>query len=189
MRRTLATFLIAIATMAAGAARAEAPLAAPDDDRPLFVLKNFTTRGYQVQSREELRGIGRGFQVLVLSLAMPEAENKCKELGTLQRLFVLDGERVELDSFVEDGVEDAIEPSLNTATFFNLKWSVTKGKPGLLVLSGVTPQQSPGEAPRTAQRTLVLQWTPDGGFEALVDVTSSRPAVVGPADVRVPLQK
>ncbi len=195
MRRALWMILAVVVASTSGVARARpsaapsAPSATPDDDRPLFVLKSYTIRGYKVESRDELRGIGKGLQVLVLSLTLPEAECKCKELGVLQRLFVLDGERVELDTFVEDGIEDAIEPSINSATFFNLKWSVTKTKPAMLVLTGVTPQQTPGEKVKTAQRTLVLSWTSDGGFDMVADVTSARPAVVGPTDVRVPLQK
>jgi len=186
MRRCLVAFLSVAIVAVAGGARAQ-PAAPSDDDRPVFVMKSYTSRGYQVQAREELKGIGKGLQVLVLSLTLPEAECKCKELGTLQRLFVLDGERVELDTFAEDGVEDAIEPSINTPTFFNLQWSVTKSKAPMLVLTGVTPQQAPGEKPKTAMRTMVMAWSSNGGFEAVADVTSARPAIVGPGEVRVPL--
>jgi hypothetical protein len=189
MRRTLWLVLAVIMASTAGVAQAQASAGSSDDDRPMFILKNYSIRGYKIESRDELKGIGKGLQVLVLSLTLPEAECQCKELGIVQRLFVLDGERVELDSFVEDGIEDAIEPSVNTPTFFNLKWSVTKSKPAMLVLTGVTPQQNPGEKVKTAQRTLVLGWSSDGGFEAVADVTSSKAAVVGPTDVRVPLQK
>jgi hypothetical protein len=191
MLRFVAVSLVMIVVSMAGEVRAQeaAKTAVSDrDDRPVFVLKGFTGRGYQVESREELKGIGKDFQVLVLSLTLPEAECKCKELGKLQRLFVLEGERVEMDSFVEDGIEDAIEPSINTTTFFDLKWSVTKSKPALLVLTGVTPQQSPGEAARPAQRTLVLSYSQENGFEMVADTVSLKPAIVGPTDVRVPLK-
>lgn len=194
MRRVLAMACAMVVVAAAGAASAQqpatsvAPAAPLNDDRPVFVLKSYTSRGYQVESREELKGIGKGLQVLVLALPLPEAECVCKELGRLQRLFILDGERVEMDSFVEDGIEDAIEPSVNTATFFNLKWSVTKTKPAMLVLTGISPQQSPGEKVRTAERTLVMSWTPEAGFEALAETISARPAIVGPADIRIPLK-
>lgn len=163
--------------------------AAEGDDRPVFVLKAYTSRGYQIESRTELKGIGKGLQVLVLGLDMPEADAKAKALARLHRLFVLDGERVELDTFDEDGVEDGIEPSINTPTFFGLTWTVTKGKPAMLVLAGVTPQQLPGEAVRTGYRTLVLSWTPDGGFDAVADVVSAKPSVVGAGELKVPLSR
>jgi hypothetical protein len=200
MRRSLAVALATILAVVAGEARAQpkatpapgasraAPAPADSDDRPVFVMKSFTSRGYQVESREELKGIGTGFQVLVLALTLPEAECKCKELGKLHRLFVLDGERIELDTFVEDGVEDAIEPSINSETFFDLKWSVTKTKPAMLVLTGVTPQQSPGEEARPAQRTLVLSWSANDGFEMVADAVSAKPAILGPTDLRIPLK-
>lgn len=163
--------------------------AAEGDDRPVFVLKAFTSRGYQIESRTELKGIGKGLQVLVLALDMPEADGKAKSLARLHRLFVLDGERVELDSFIEDGVEDGIEPSINTPTFFGLTWTVTKGKAPQLVLAGVTPQQIPGEPVRVGHRTLVLSWTSDGGFDAVADVVSARPATLAPGELKVPLSR
>ena len=58
---------------------------------------------------------------------------------------------------------------------------------GLLVLTGITPQQDPGEPVRTAPRTLVLSYRPDAGFDQVVDVTSVKPAVIQGGELKVAL--
>jgi len=159
----------------------------PGETRHRFVVREFSGRGWKLLSREELAGFGPGFQLLVLGMPLPEVEEKARELGSVNRLLVLDGEWIEFDSFVDDGIDDAVEPSIQTPTFFRLKWSVVKGKRPLLVLQGVVPTQGPGEALQTGQRTWVLGWTPREGFESLADVVARRPAQVSATEVRVPL--
>lgn len=181
-----------IGAMALLASWASRPTAAqerqdPGETRHRFVVREFSGRGWKLASRQDLPGFGPGFQVLVLGMDLPEADEKGRALGPVNRLLVLDGEWIEFDSFVDDGIDDAVEPSLQTPTFFQLKWSVLKGKRPLLVLQGIVPTQGPGEPLQTGQRTWVLGWTPREGFESQADVVARRPAQVGPTEVRVPL--
>jgi len=159
----------------------------PGETRHRFVVREFSGRGWKLLSRQELPGFGNGFQLLLLGMELPEAEEKAQGLGPVNRLLVLDGEWIEFDSFVDDGIDDAVEPSIHTPTFFQLKWSVVKGKKPLLVLQGVVPTQGPGEPLQTGQRTWVLGWSPKEGFESQADIVARRPAQVGATEVRVPL--
>ena len=160
------------------------------DGRPAFDLKALQARHFVVDSRAELAGVGQGLEVVVLSRPTPEGAGK--GLDRVARLFVLSGGRVEFDSFEWDGVGDAVEPGVNSKTFFGVKWSVArpprarKGG-GLLVLTGVVPLQDPGEPIRTGSRVLVLSYNQEAGFDQVLDGTGARPAVVGSTDVRFPL--
>lgn len=159
----------------------------PGETRHRFVVREFSGRGWKLLSRQDLPGFGTGFQLLLLGMDLPEADGKGQNLGPVNRLLILDGEWIEFDSFVDDGIDDAVEPGLNTPTFFQLKWSVVKGKRPLLVIQGVVPTQGPGEPLQTGQRTWVLGWTAREGFESLADIVAKRPAQVGATEVRVPL--
>ena len=57
----------------------------------------------------------------------------------------------------------------------------------LLVLTGLAPQQEPGEPIRTASRTLVMSYRPDAGFDQVADVTSLKPAVIQGGELKVAL--
>lgn len=180
------TARLAMLVLAAVAALLPAAAAAKPD-RPVFDLKGLNGRQYQIESRSDLQGIGEGLQVIVMRRATPEGEEK--GLTHINRLFVLAGDRVVFDSFEFDEVGEAVEPGINTRTFFRIKWSVLKrGKnAGLLVLTGLVPLQDPGEPLRLGNRTLVLALQGDGGFDDVVDATSAKPAAVGGTDVRIPL--
>ena len=157
--------------------KAEAPVA-PVDNRPIINKKSLKMRGYDVIEQVELAQFGPGWSAVLLKLALPEAENEA--LAEVSRLYILEGDRIEFDSFAFDAIEDGIEPSVSTRTFFRMKWEVTmKGKsPSGLILTGIVPRQLPGDKIRVATRTLVLTWNKASGFREVVDVVSREPARV-----------
>lgn len=166
--------------------KAEAPVA-PVDNRPIINKKSLKMRGYEVIEQVELTGFGPGWTAVLLSLRLPESETDA--LATINRLYILDGDRIEFDSFAFDAIEDAIEPSTSTRTFFGMKWEVMmKGKaPGGLVLTGIVPRQAPGDPVKIATRTLVLRWSKAGGFKEAADVISCEPARVSGGIITVPV--
>lgn len=153
-------------------------VAAPVDNRPVINKKSLKIRGYDVIEQVELAQFGPGWSAVLLKLALPEAENEA--LAEVSRLYILEGDRIEFDSFAFDAIEDGIEPSVSTRTFFRMKWEVTmKGKsPGGLILTGIVPRQLPGDKIRVATRTLVLTWSKANGFREVADVVSREPARV-----------
>lgn len=157
------------------------------DVRPVINKKSLKVRGYQVVEQVELSAFGNGWSAVLLSLALPEAETEA--LSAVSRLYILEGDRIEFDSFAFDSIEDSIEPSINTRTFFKMKWEVLyKGKtPSGLVLTGIVPRQASGEKVRVATRTLVLQWTPATSFRETADVVSREPARVSGGIMTVPV--
>jgi hypothetical protein len=175
----LAAVLVAGVPVAAGA----------QDGRPIFNLKSLLKQQYEVAQREDLKGIGQGLTLVVMALPLPEAEGQGKGLERIQRLYVLDGDRVVFDSFTFDRIPETSEPSVNSPTFFGLQWAVQKGakaKDGVLILKGLRPLQDPGEPVRTGHRILVLSYGA-GGFDPVVDAVSARPATLTPTEVKVPL--
>lgn len=159
---------------------------APVDTRPVINKKSLKIRGYDVAEQKELPGFGPGWTAVLLTLALPEAENEA--LSSISRLYILDGDRIEFDSFAFDAIEDGIEPSVSTRTFFKMAWDVTmKGRnPVGLVLKGLVPRQSPGDPVRVATRTLVLTWDKKHGFREAVDVVSREPARISGGVLTVP---
>ena len=157
------------------------------DNRAVINKKSLKMRGYEVIEQVELTGFGPGWTAVLLSLRLPESETDA--LATISRLYILDGDRIEFDSFAFDAIEDAIEPSTSTRTFFGMKWEVMmKGKaPGGLVLTGIVPRQAPGDPVKIATRTLVLRWSKGGGFKEAADVISCEPARVSGGIITVPV--
>ena len=157
------------------------------DNRPVINKKSLKIRGYQVEEQVELPGFGPGWSAVHLTLALPEAENKA--LSSVSRLYILDGDRIEFDSFIFDAIEDGIEPSVNTRTFFQMKWNVSmkRSKPAGLVLKGIVPRQAPGDNIRVAMRTLVLVWSKKDGFRETADVISREPARISSGRLTVPV--
>lgn len=155
-----------------------------------FDLKKLRALRFEVASSTDLAGIGKDLKVVVMHL--PLEEEFAKVLGPITRMFILEGERILFDSFEWDDVSDAVEPGPNTRTFFKLNWSVIKpsksAKQAFLVITGVIPQQEPGEAIKTANRILVLRYSTETGFEDVVDATSARPAVISGTEIKIPLQ-
>lgn len=156
-------------------------------ERAPFDLKALRSLGWEIESRAPVAGIEPAVQAVVMTIALPEGQGV--GLGRVSRLFLLDAtDHVVFDSFAFDKVSDSIEPSVNSRTFFGLKWSVTRGtrgRPAYLVLSGTMPLQAPGEPVRTCQRTAVLSQVAGDGFVEVVDVRGPRPAITGPGEVRV----
>jgi hypothetical protein len=165
--------------------------AAHADERRLFDVKDLRARRYSVESSTDVvLPSGRQLTAVVLTCATPDGADK--GLAKISRFFLLDGDRVEFDSFAWDQVHDSVEPGPNSRTFFNLTWEVPKLPKGskstpTLILKGLIPLQNPGEPIRTGNRVLILAFRGEHGFEALVDATSGRPAVVGTGEVRIPL--
>jgi hypothetical protein len=162
--------------------------ARPDDRRPIFNLKALQAVRFEVDSRSDMVGIGAGFQLVILSHAIRDGEGK--GLDRISRVFVLQGDRVEFDSFLWDGVGDAVEPGIASKTFFAVRTKMVKGvraRAPYLVLSGTVPIQNPGEPIRISNRMLVLSWTAEQGFKTALDVTSDAPPVLSGASVRVDL--
>lgn len=160
---------------------------APVDKRPVINKRSLKIRGYKVAEQVELSDFGPGWSAVHLTLDLPEAQNKA--LSSISRLYVLDGDRIEFDSFAFDTIEDGIEPSVNTRTFFDMKWEVTKKgrRPSGLVLKGIVPRQSAGEDVRVETRTLVLIWSKDNGFQETADVVSRDPARISSGILTVPV--
>ncbi|MBM4395476.1 MAG: hypothetical protein FJ087_07275 [Deltaproteobacteria bacterium] len=175
--------LVALAILAALPAAAQPA----DKERPAFDLKSLRARQWDIATRGPIAGVEPAVQGIVMTMPLPEGQEK--GLGAVSRLFLLDAhDRIVFDSFVNDKVSDSIEPSVNSRTFFELKWSVTRaarGRPAYLVLSGTVPRQAPGEPIRTVQRTTVLAYTPGKGFEEVVDVVGPKPAITGPGEIRL----
>jgi hypothetical protein len=169
------------------AAIAKAGSAETCDSRPVINKKSLKIRGYDVVEQVELTGFGPGWSAVLLKLALPEAENQA--LAAVNRLYILDGDRIEFDSFSFDAIEDGIEPSVSTRTFFQMKWEVTmKGKaPSGLLLTGIVPRQLPGDKIRVATRTLVLTWSKGNGFHESADVVSREPARLNGGTLTVPV--
>ena len=196
--RTMRGIIVALLVVAAGAvaatsvAQGRSPVKTADkDERKLFDLKKLKELRflrYEMVSTTDLQGIGQGLKVVLMARAIPGGEGK--GLAAISRLFVLEGERIEFDSFDWDDVSDSLEPGPNTKTFFDLKWSVVRASKtarALLVLTGLAPQQEPGEPIRTASRTLVMSYRPDAGFDQVADVTSLKPAVIQGGELKVAL--
>ena len=163
-------------------------LAQTRTERPPFDLKSLKALHYEVASRTDLVGVGQGLQVVTMILNLPEGE--AAGLSLVTRVFVLQNDRVEFDSFQWDRVPNGIEPSVNSRTFFKARWSVAsrgKNKEGLFVLSGTVPLQDPGEPVRTGERTLVLEYKAESGFVQILDVTGRKPATVTATEVKIPL--
>ncbi|HNZ02814.1 MAG TPA: hypothetical protein PKK50_01605 [Myxococcota bacterium] len=157
------------------------------DNRPVINKKSLKMRGYEVVDQVDLTSFGPGWSAVLLSLKLEDAETDT--LAAVNRLYILDGDRIEFDSFSFDAIEDAIEPSVSTRTFFKMKWEVRmKGKsPNGLVLTGIVPRQAQGEPVRTSNRTLVLGWSKTTGFFEAADVVSRDPARVSGGIVTVPV--
>lgn len=170
-----------------GTAVRASPDAAPDS-RPVFDVRGLRIRGYEIVMRTELVGIGEGLQVVVMSRRVEECGDS--GLDKVTRMFILSGDRIEFDSFEWDEIGDYVEPGINSRTFFGLEWSThkrarPKAEP-FLVLRGTVPLQQPGESIRTARRTLVLS-RGSAGFDLVADVLGASVPILGPTDVRVPL--
>lgn len=197
MKRLISVFLAMMVVLGVRAAVAqtavepvavlEAPNAGVCDNRPIINKKSLKMRGYEVVEQVDLAGFGPGWSAVLLSLQLPEADMEA--LSTISRFYILDGERIEFDSFNFDAIEDGIEPSVSTRTFFGMKWEIQmKGKsPSGLILTGIVPRQAPGEKIRIATRTLVLRWSKSGGFAEAADVVSSEPARVSGGIMTVPV--
>ncbi|HOD06779.1 MAG TPA: hypothetical protein PKG98_01650 [Myxococcota bacterium] len=189
----LATAFVAIAQEKAPAEPGQAPAAleapAPEvcDNRPVINKKSLKMRGYEVVDQVDLASFGPGWSAVLLSLKLEDSETDA--LAAVNRLYILDGDRIEFDSFSFDAIEDAIEPSVSTRTFFQLKWEIRmKGKvPNGLVLTGIVPRQAQGEPVCTSNRTLVLGWSKTKGFFESADVVSRDPARVSGGIVTVPV--
>jgi len=172
---------------ATGGAALEAPSPEVCDNRPVINKKSLKMRGYEVVEQVDLAGFGPGWTAVLLTLRLPEAA--LESLTAISRLYILEGDRIEFDSFAFDAIEDGIEPSVNTRTFFNMKWEIQmRGKsPSGLILTGIVPRQAPGSDVRTASRTLVLRWSKSGGFSEAADVISCDPARVSGGIMTVPI--
>jgi len=163
------------------------PQATREDRRSVFDPAALRGLRFEVASRGPLEGFAKPFEVLVLTRAVAEGQEK--GIGPVSRVVILDGNRVEFDSFTWDKVADTVEPSLDTRTFFNVRVNVlkaaTKGKPSYLVLAGLVPLQDIGQPVHTANRLLVLGHTPGHGFWEAVDAKSAKSAIVNYGNVRI----
>jgi len=154
--------------------------------RHVFDLKALRALRWEIQSRAPVTGVEGAVQAVVMTMKLPEG--KQFGLEEISRLFLLDAnDGIVFDSFAWDRVSEGVEPSVNTRTFFELKWSLAKparGRPAYLTLSGKVPVQAPGDPVRAVFRTTVIAWT-GKAFEEVVDVRAQRPAITGPGEVRV----
>lgn len=157
-----------------------------EDRRRVFDPAAMRGLRFEVASRGPLEGFGKPLELLALTRAIPEGQDK--GLGAVSRIVILDGNRVEFDSFSWDKVGDMVEPGVDTRTFFSARVSVmkaAKGKTAYLVIAGLMPQQDIGQTARSVNRVLVLSYTPETGFDEVVDAKSSRPAAVTVGSVKI----
>lgn len=156
------------------------------DERPVFDFRSLKIRGFVVESRGVIPE-WPSVEVVLLANQIPEGEPF--GLNKISRLFILEGDRIEFDSFIWDGVEDGIAPSVNSSTFFNLAWRLDKlgrSKSVHLIVTGTVPLQKAGEPPKTANRTLVIT-KENSGLELVADIVGRSSATVKGAEVKLTL--
>jgi len=157
-----------------------------EDLRRVFDSAALRGLRFEMASRGPLEGFGKSLELLVLTRAIPEGQEK--GLGSVSRIVILDGNRVEFDSFTWDKVGDMVEPGVDTRTFFSARVSplkAAKGKSSYLVIAGLMPQQDVGQPARSINRVLVLSYTPEAGFDDVLDAKSAKPAAVTVGSVKI----
>lgn len=149
------------------------------DRRPIFDFHALQKQKWELVSKTDLSSIVKGFSLIILQHSVPEGEEK--GLSKINRVFIIDGDRVEFDSFLWDKVGDTVEPSTASKTFFGVKVQVQRaqGKTFFLVMTGIMPTHLPGDPITTTNRLLVVQYDGDKKkWETVGEATSSKAITV-----------